>query len=153
MLRRAGESSLPAHRRLTAVERLVRDRGLAEVAHAGLRLEQLDGDVVERRGAGVARDVRELAETVMHGQIGRRDGCVGNARANVDQGARPQGDPEVVGVVLVQQRRVVRWNADAQHADRRILVHEMMMRLALGEHGAWNRLRARQTRRGERRGE
>jgi hypothetical protein len=79
-------------------------------------------------------------------QVWCADRRVGRTDLGIDDPAGAQRDPEIVRIVFMKQRRVVRADANAQNAKSRILEREMMVRLTGCEDSAGNRLRVERSR-------
>jgi hypothetical protein len=93
-----------------------------------LRLQQLDGDVVEYDAGIGAGDVREAAARVADLSIGQDYVDFGPAGDGIDEVSGAERDGDVGQVMLMEQRCAMRGNAYAINADVRIFKYELMMR-------------------------
>jgi hypothetical protein len=101
-----------------------------------LRLQQLDGDVVECHVGFVAGDVGEAAAGVADLTVGHDQADFGFVLDGVDDIGGTERDVEIGHIVLMEKGGIVRGNAHAENADVGIFKDEMMVRFLRDGDGA-----------------
>lgn len=112
-----------------AIERGFNDF-LAKIARFALRLEQLDGDIVEGSRVGQYR-MGEASAGIADLAVGQRGVSFGFARDGIDEIGRAKRDGDIGQLMRMKKRGVARGKAEAEHADVGIFEQQMMMRLVL----------------------